>query len=249
MKKLFIVAVLISSSSFTFGQGTDEDYISEFIYGLNINTNGGFIGGVFFKTTKIVKPKVYRSLGIEIVGIKNNKEVRTQSVRTGNTFIPGKRNYLYSFRFQYGRDYVLFRKAPEEGVLVTATFAAGPSLGLQIPYHILYNFDGELRSEQYDPTVHTSFGDIFQAGGFLEGIGNTEFLFGAHIKAGISLDFGTFRNSITGVEAGFTLEVFHKTAELLAPVSFQSGGNLPEIPTNRSVFPGAYLSIFFGTRK
>lgn len=248
MKKLFLITIVVLYAPLIMAQGfdfSDEDYISEFIYGANINTNGGLIGGIFFKNTKIIKPKVYRSLGFEIVGIKNSKEIRTQSVRTGNTFIPGKRNYLYSIRFQYGRDYILFRKGPEEGVQVSAIFAAGPSIGLQIPYYILYNFDGEARSEQYDPNVHTDLNEILQAGGFLEGIGGTQFLFGGNIKAGLSLDFGTFRNSITGVEAGFTLEVFNKKAELLAPIAGFTG----EIPTNRSIFPGAYLSIFFGSRK
>lgn len=229
---------------------TDEDHISQFIYGININTNGGIIGGAYFRHSKIIKPKVYRTLGLEVVGIKNPKEVRIQSVVTGNSFIPGKRNYLYSFRFQYGRDYTLFRKGPEDGVQVTAIFAGGPSIGLQVPYYILYNFDGQARAVQYDPKVNTDINKILQAGGFLEGIGRTTFLYGANIRAAISLDFGAFRNSVTGIEAGFTLEAFNKKAELLGPLPQGTNtSNLPTIPTNKAIFPGAYIALFFGSRK
>lgn len=249
MKKIFFILLLfisihsVSSQDFS----TQEDYISEFIYGINLNTNGGLIGGFFIKSTKIIKPKVYRSIGLEIVGVKNTKEIRTQSIQTGNTFIPGKRNYLYSIRPLYGRDFILFRKAPEEGVHVTASFAIGPSIGLLVPYHILYNFGTEIRSEQYDPQIHDNFNNILGTGGFLEGIGDSEFLWGGYLKGGISLDFGAFRNSITGIEAGFYLEVFNREAELLGvpPIGFS-----PEIEVpNQSIFPGAYLNIFFGSRK
>lgn len=247
---LFIFFVWLSSFNLAQAQDfeVDEDYISEFIYGINLNTNGGLIGGIMFKSTKIIKPKVYRSLGLEIVGVKNRKEIRVQSVRTGNTFIPGKINYLYSFRPQYGRDYILFRKAPEEGVQVSANFAVGPSIGLLVPYHILYNFGANegARSEQYDPAVHNIGTEILGTGGFLDGLGDSEFLFGGHVKAGISLDFGAFRNSITGIEAGFYLEVFNRKADIL---DVPPGGD-PELEVpNRSAFPGAYINVFFGSRK
>lgn len=228
----------------------EEDYISEFIYGVNLNTNGGLIGGIMFKSNKIVKPKVYRSLGLEIVQVKNRKELRNQSTVTGNSFIPGKRNYLYSFRFQYGRDYILFRKAPEEGVQVSATFAAGPSVGVLVPYFILYQFQDGIRSEQYDPDVHVAFDRILGTGGFLEGIANSDIILGAHIKAGLSLDFGAFRNSITGIEAGFTFEFFNNRPEILVAPPDIRGGIPPDtqIP-NRQVFGAAFINIFFGTRK
>ncbi len=235
----------------------EEDYISEFIYGINLNTNGGLIGGIFLKGNKIIKPKWYRSLGLEIVHVKNNKENRVTSSSTGNSFIPGKRNYFYSFRFQYGRDIILFRKAPEEGVQVSAVFAAGPSVGILLPYIIIYEFNDNTRRqvfEQYDPNVHIDGGNILGTGSFLEGIGQSEFLFGAHVKAGLSLDFGAFRNSITGVEAGVVFELYNKEVEIMGPPPLISPGSQVNIPPNtdvpnRQFFPSLYLNIFFGSRK
>jgi hypothetical protein len=227
----------------------DEDYVKEFIYGINLNSNGGRIGGFILKGTKIVRPKVYRSLGLEIMGIKNPKEERFQSP-SGNTYIFGKKNYLFSIRPQYGRDIILFRKAPEEGVQVSANFAAGPSIGLEIPYYILYDYGrgstlfADLRAEAYDPVKHNNQNLIFGPGGFLQGLGESKILVGANAKIGLSLDFGAVRNSITGVEAGFTFEIFDRAPVLV--VSPKVGD--PPVK-NQQIFTATYLTFFFGTRK
>lgn len=251
MKYLPLFILVFFSSHLAYSQEPSgafeyEDHISEFIYGVNLNTNGGFIGGLMIKYSKIRKAKTYDTYGLEIVGIKNPKEVRLQNQITGNSFIFAKRNYFFSFRPQYGRDFILFRKSSDkgEGVQVSAVFAAGPSLGLQVPYHILYNYnldatkpDLGILSEQYDPEVHNNPILIEGTGGLFEGLGGTNLLFGINAKAGISLDFGAFRNSVTGVEAGFTFEAFDRAPEIMA------------FAPNEQVFTAAYLTIFFGTRK
>ncbi len=223
-----------------------EDYISELIYGINLNTNGGLIGGFMLKSTKIIKPKVYRSIGIEIVHVKSPKEIRITSPNTGNSFIYAKRNYLYSFRPQYGRDIILFRKAPEEGIQVSGIFAGGPSFGLVVPYYILYNSSSGIRSVQYDPNIHTSITDMLGPGNLLDGIGGSKIILGLHAKVGMSLDFGTFRNSISGVEVGVTVEGFGQTPELVANPDTSS--TALEAP-NKRIFTAFYVNIFFGTRK
>lgn len=238
-------------SSLEFGQAQDpeldEDYISEFIYGVNLNTNGGLLGGFMLKGTKIVKPKVYRSLGLELVGVKNPKEDRF-STPSGNSFIFGKKNYLYSLRMQYGRDIVLFGKAPEEGVQVSANFAAGPSLGFEVPYYVQYAYEGDLnqiRSEPYDPVKHEFIGYIYAPGGFLQGIGEAKIIPGINAKVGLSLDFGTFRNSISGAEVGFSFEAYTR-----APQIMTNPDNSSDLAVkNQQFFTAAYLTFFFGSRK
>lgn len=222
-----------------------EDYISEFIYGVNFNTNSGVPSGLMLKSTKIIKPKVYRSIGLELVHIKNPKELRFPSLATGSAFIYGKRNSLFSVRPQYGRDFILFRKAPEEGIQVSAIFAGGPSFGLLIPYYILYNFqNGGVQSVHYDPLVHNEFNRILGPGNLFDGLGETRILLGVHAKAGMSLDFGAFRNTITGVEIGVSFETFTQTPEIMvAP----NPGN-PPVPNTR-FFTAFYVNLFFGTRK
>ncbi len=37
---------------------------------------------------------------------------------------------------QYGRDLILFKKAPQQGVEIKAVFAIGPSIGVVAPYYV-----------------------------------------------------------------------------------------------------------------
>jgi hypothetical protein len=223
-----------------------EDHVKEFIYGVNINTNGGLIGGVFLKGNKIIKPKTYRSWGLEIVGVKHKKEIKLQGAN-GSTFVPGKLNHLIVIRPQYGRDYLIFRKAPEEGVQVSLSWATGPSIGWLIPYHIIYREQDKDVSVAFDPAVHVAYNNILGSGTIFEGIGESKFTFGAHAKAGISLDFSAFRNSITGIELGVNVEGFIEEPKIMTnPPSISVVGQ--EVK-NHQLFASLYLNFFFGMRK
>jgi hypothetical protein len=93
------------------------EYSSEFTWGINKNTSGGLIGGlVFKKARKLKNEKVLETFGLEIMNVKHPQEVKRNSIQTGNLFIYGKSNYLYALRLQYGRDIILFKKAPHQGV-------------------------------------------------------------------------------------------------------------------------------------
>src|SRR5882762_2024999 len=112
------------------------DYNSEFIWGINKNTSGGLIGGLVFKKGRKLSDKVVETFGLEVVNVKNPQEVRRSSNSTGNFFIYGKSNFLYAFRFQYGRDFILFKKAPQQGVEIKLVTAIGPTIGVVAPYYI-----------------------------------------------------------------------------------------------------------------
>ena len=120
--------LLIALSGALYGQSADSyDYNSEFTWGINKNSSGGLIGGFTFKKARRMNDWMLESFGIEIMNVKHPQEVRRSSNSTGNYFIYGKNNYLYAFRFQYGRDFILFRKASQQGVEVKAVTAIGPS--------------------------------------------------------------------------------------------------------------------------
>lgn len=224
----------------------DEIYSREFIYGVNFNTNGGLIGGLMFKLSALrntIKMRQYSTFGVEIVNVKHNKESRLNSF-TGNSYIFNKVNYLYVVRPTYGRDIILFRKAPDEGVQVSAVVAVGASIGIVKPYHVLYQNiqDQSITSVAFDPDIHDP-GQIVGAGNFLEGFQNSKIVPGINAKLGFSFDFGAFKNSVTGFEAGFHYEAFTQKIELLRNPSTVAPIN------NRQLFSSVYMTIFFGTRK
>ena len=241
LSSFFVLAfTLISSSVFAqFYNEEDDDllYRREFVYGLNFNTNGGLLGGVTFKHARVINKFMFHSFSLEIVNVKHPKETRYQNINTGSSYVAGKRNYLFMIRPQYGREIVLFQKAKEQGVQVNWITAVGPGIGLVAPYLIDYNYDRDLiRTEQYDPNVH-DISKILGTGRLTESIAKSKIQFGGSFKTSLSFEFGTFKNNVTGFEAGFMLDAFTKEIEIMSPSE------------NRSVYTSAFLTFFYGARK
>ncbi len=217
------------------------EYNSEFTWGINKNSAGGLIGGFTFKKSRKLNDRMLETFGLEIMNVKHPQEKRHTSVYTGNFFIFGKSNYLYAVRFQYGRDLILFTKAPQQGVEIKAVFAAGPSLGIVAPYYIEKSIDGGGFSfnsihEQYDPAIH-SYNDILGTGNLFEGIGDSKLQLGANLKAAINFELGFLKSQVTGFEVGVLVDSYFT--------------KIPLMPTaeNKSVFPTVFFTLFYGNRK
>ncbi len=117
------------------------EYNSEFTWGINKNSMGGLIGGFVFKKGRKLSDNILETYGLEIMNVKHPQEVRRSSVSTGNFFVYGKRNFLYAIRFQYGRDFILFKKASQQGVEIKAVTSVGPTFGIVAPYYIERSVD------------------------------------------------------------------------------------------------------------
>ncbi|MCC5920473.1 MAG: hypothetical protein JJU23_07310 [Cyclobacteriaceae bacterium] len=229
---LIIPEVLIAQEKDKF------DYGSEMTWGINKNTRGGLIGGATFKYSTAINARHYQTFGVEIMNITHPKEIRATSFLTGSRFVLGKSNYLYSIRPQYGREIVLFKKAAQQGIQVNAVFAAGPSLGLLAPYYINYAESGTRggRRVVQDPEIHSGE-RILGTTGIIRGIFESDVNLGVNLKAGLSFEFGVFKKSVTGFEAGFTLEAFPNEMVIMPTVQ------------NDAVFTAAYLTFFYGSRR
>lgn len=217
------------------------DYSSEFTWGINKNSSGGLIGGFVLKKAKKLNDRVLETYGLEIMNVKSSQEVRTNSVRTGNFFIYGKANYLYAFRLQYGRDIILFKKAPQQGVEIKAVLAAGPSIGVVAPYFIEItegNSVFQTKSEQYNPNNPSHiFNNILGTGGLFAGVWQSDIQMGVNTKAALNFELGTVKTQITGFEVGFLLDSYLKKVDLMPTA------------TNRAVFPTIFFTLFYGSRK
>jgi hypothetical protein len=233
-----VLLVLIAMYTSCYGQTLDSyEYQSEFVWGVNKNTSGGLIGGFVFKKSRKLNDRVLETFGLEIMNVKHPQEVRRNSV-TGNFFTYGKNNYLYAFRFQYGRDIILFKKAPQQGVEIKAVFAIGPSVGIVAPYYVEWAPDGGgffTVREQYRPEIPAEY--ILGPGRLFEGLGDSKIKMGANFKAALNFELGAFKSQVTGFEAGFLLDAYTSTIEM--------------VPTakNYSAFPTLFLTFFYGSRK
>lgn len=232
----FLIVIFVGCSEVSAQTVDSYEYQSEFIWGFNKNTSGGLLGGVIFKKGRKRTERMLETLGLELINLKHPQEVRVTSLSTGNYFIRGKLNYMYAIRLQYGRDLILFKKAPHQGVEIKASFAAGPTIGLQAPYYVEYgNGSGFTFRAPY--TSNIAIEQIVGSGRLFEGIGDSKIIPGINLKAAMNFELGTVKTQVTGFEAGFLVDAYAKTTELMA------------VSKNYSVFPTFFITLFYGTRK
>ncbi len=238
VQNIFTVLLLVAVSVATgFGQTQDSyEYQSEFTWGINKNTSGGLIGGFVFKKSRKLQERMLETYGLEIMNVKHPQEVRLNT-SYGNFFTYGKNNYLYSFRFQYGRDFILFKKAPQQGVEIKAIFAAGPSFGIVAPYYVEWTPDqGQFAfRQQWNPSIEAI--EILGPGRLFEGLGDSKLVVGANIKAALNFELGTFKSQVTGFEGGFLLDAYTHEIEMVPSAK------------NYSAYPTLFITFFYGTRK
>lgn len=234
-----LVAALLAVAPAVAQSEEDESFERETSYGINFNSNGGLIGGAFVRSSFYMSKNMYQFGGIEIVEIKHPKEERYLNY-VGEPFVYGKKNYFFVVRPHYGRELVLFRKAAESGVQVNALGAIGPSLGLLVPYYIDYSYDGttnDVRTVPYDETIHTNTDYILGSDTVFRGLGQTKFKPGLHARAGLSFEYGRYRESIAGIEVGVAVEYFPSTPVIIP------------LADNNNTFTSVYLNLFYGSRK
>lgn len=238
--KYTVFLFLMGFAQWSFAQREDAgdyEYDREVLFGVNKNTNGGLIGGVNLKFGFRVDEMNFQYFQLEMANVKNPREVRYPTV-LGNSYIFGKTNYLYAIRPQYGREIILFKKAPQQGVQISVLSGLGPSIGVVAPYFIEYALTrAESVREQYNPEIHQSSFNVLGPGRIFEGIGESELAIGGHLKAALVFEFGVFRSNVTGLELGYLLEGFTKEIELMPTIK------------NRQIYQSAYFTLFYGFRK
>lgn len=237
LKKIVFFVLFFSAALSVKGQDIqqyiDEEYKVENVFGISKTTNGGLISGLYFRHSNFLGGNNLSNWGIEMVNIKHPREAR-ETTFTGSSFVFGKSNYFVSIRPTYGRERILFKKAPQQGARITGLFAVGPAIGLEIPYFLEFS---QNTREQYDPnnSQHARPFIVGSTGPF-RGIGQTKFVFGAHAKASLTFETNSTKRRVFGIELGFTLDVYTREIEIMP------------LADNRSVYSAAFLAIYFGRR-
>jgi hypothetical protein len=222
---------------------TDDDinYSSVLTFGATTNTNSGLLGGfVVRKANRLANTLFgktqFRYLALEVVNVRHPKEVPIPS-GTGARFTPGKLNYLFMLRPQYGREIILSSRNGDEGIAINGILAAGLSLGIVKPYYVQYQVrPGVVKIEPYDPAKQ-SLESILGTGGFLQGLGESQIVPGINFKAALSFELSAFRSNLTGIEIGFLAEILSQKVTIMP------------FADNKNTFTSAYLTIYFGTKK
>lgn len=216
-------------------ESEDYEYTNEFVWGINKNTNGGLIGGFILKKSIRRSENQFHTFGLELMNVKHPKETRISNPLNGNSYIWGKENYLYSIRLQYGREQIIFKKAPFHGLQIHAILAGGPTIGLVAPYYI-QNSQGV--NEPFDPEKHVDFNSILGTGNILQGVGESDVVFGLNFKPALSFEFGAFKSNVSGIELGLMFEGFTEEINLV-----------PNAAENKQFFSSFFVTLFYGRRR
>lgn len=220
----------------------NDDYASVLAYGLTTNTNSGLIGGLVLRHAKqlpneLFGRKQYRYLGLEIVNVKHPKEVN-EPTNSGSRFVPGKQNYLFVIRPQYGREIVLSNRSADEGISIHGIVAVGPSIGVVKPYFLqLQSRPGQSQTIPYNPSSIPMGSSILGTGGIFQGLDQARIVPGINLKLALSFELSAFRSNSTGLEIGFLAEAFSEKIVIMA------------LAENRSFFTSGYVTLFFGNKK
>ncbi|WP_268123417.1 hypothetical protein [Roseivirga pacifica] len=239
MRKFALYALLLFVTTLSVNaqrspNDVDEAYEKENVFGIVKATSGGLISGIFYRHSKTLGPRDLSHIAFEAVNIKHPRESRVNTV-TGSSFVYGKSNYLVALRPMYGREKILFRKAPQQGARISGLVAVGPSIGMEIPYYVEL---GGSRKEQYDPNNQGhSPGFISGKAGPFRGIGESSFVLGGFAKASLTFETNSTKQKVFGFEVGFTVDAY--TREI----------NILPLADNQSVFTAAFLAIYFGKRR
>lgn len=249
VKSLFICFIFFGLNSLLFAQKQEryesedaqeqQDYEKEFTYGVNWNTNGGIIGGMNMKFAWQTKQNqlIYNLIGLEVVHVTHPKERLVAFNNFGGAFTYGKANNMFAIRPHLGREWVIFRKAEEEGIQVSGILAGGPTLAYLKPYYVLYG-DTIITAVpvKYRPSPDFDEGNIWGSAGFFRGFGEMTAHLGLHVKGSLNFEYSRIGSSVAGIEAGFMLEAY--TEKML----IVSGAE------NRSFFSSLFINIYFGVR-
>ena len=250
-----LLAALSGTASVARAQGLnsadDASYRKELVYGLNFNTRAGLIGGVVFRSSKVLSRDWLRFWSIEGVEVKHPKEVKDVTLY-GGTLTREKSNYFFVLRPSVGAQRVLFRKAAESGVQVNALGSAGPSIGLLMPYYVYYDYtvrdangrpvngtSEDYRAEQYNPDNQRQ---VVDRAPLFSGISGTKPTVGVHLRGALSFEYGRYRDAVAGVETGFLFEYFPSRPTILS--SYQA----TNAELNNTFYPSVYLTIYIGHR-
>ncbi len=242
ISKIFLICLIFLKTIEAKGQEYQafETYKSQIIAGVNLNTNAGLIGGLMVRYSRHISKNKYHYFGLEITNVKHPKE--TQSVTSsGSIYTPYKINTFIPIRLQYGREFLVFQPAEEEGVQVNLILAGGLSLGLLKAYTLEYDYGNNLtKIEQFDPDNTRG---IVGKGPFTSGFDQAKIIPGINLKAALSIEFAQNTGTVTGIEGGFLFETYTSKINMMAVSK-----NYEDQPASYSSFTSIFLNIFFGLR-
>lgn len=241
---LFLIAAI--AASWLHAQQTVYDetrilYKKELHGGAMIHGEGW---GLNFFHGKHRTAKSRRMLGVELVGMKHPKEIKTFNpyYEDARGYFYGKLNSLLLLRPTYGRKELLTDKLRKSGVEVNYVWGIGPSIAYLKPVYLQI---GKPRLpyetivvERYDPGEHYP-DDIFGRASWFKGFGEGALMLGGFARFGFNFEYAGNTSGIKALEVGASMDAFPAVVPIMAELDGVE---------NKQFFFAFYVSLQFGKK-
>ncbi|MBL7951326.1 MAG: hypothetical protein JNM62_06360 [Flavobacteriales bacterium] len=201
--------------------------------------------GLQFYHAKYNTARDRRLLGVEVVGMKHPKEVKSFNpyYEDSRGYFYGKANSLMIVRPTYGRKWQITDKIRRSGVEVNFIWGLGPSLGLLKPVYLQIGKPDRIPYEsivveRYDPAIH-DVQNIYGRATWFNGMGEMNLYTGAFAKVAFSFEYSGQVTGLKGIEVGATMDAYQKTLPIMAEL---------EGVNNKQFFFEFYLALQFGKK-
>jgi len=199
-------------------------------------TSDGYGGFIEIGRAQSVKRSLLFQL--DITEKKHPKEDKQQIFSNTAPEIFGKINFFYPVKLGVQQQFLLGNKGNKNGVAITANVGGGFIAGLQRPYMVEIEKNGELVYVKYDGTDSSEFFEPHIGGPTLgKGWKYLSVIPGFYLKPAVRFDYGKYNELVSAIEVGVTGEYYTKDVQHLIFVN------------GRKFFFSAYVSIMFGRRK
>ena len=185
-----------------------------------------------------------RMIGIEIVGMKHPKEIKSFNpyYEDARGYFYGKLNSVLLFRPTWGRKELITDKLRKRGVEVNYVWGIGPSIAMLKPVYLQIGKPSlpyeTIAVERYDPEVHYP-DDIFGRASWFKGIEESKFRVGGFARFGLNFEHSGSAAGIKALEVGGTIDAFPERLPIMADLDGVQ---------NKQVFLELYISVQFGKK-
>ena len=223
-------------------------YDQEFAVNLYLHTKGYGVGAIFGDLKTYYKTSFYH---VDLGMVKHPKEHRpdnqiNQFNVLSRPYVFGKKNSFFVLRAGKGEKRYLSEKARRKGIAMGYSYQIGPSIGMLKPYYLDIRTESgigsppEIESVKYseenaDRFLNPDFIDGYA--GFWKGLGETNFIFGGHIKGGAHFAWGAYDKYVKALEIGVLIDFYFQRIDIMV------------VEDNSPLFANLYLNLQFGKRK
>ncbi|RYD83065.1 MAG: hypothetical protein EOP53_01925 [Sphingobacteriales bacterium] len=229
---------------FAQGNTTSLLYEHETSYGFMAHTRGI---GASLQFTKHRSADNFRLLDFNFYSLKHPKEVKlpNPNIITSRAYVFGKLNNFYALKMNYGARRILADKYTTNAVRLNLNYSFGPVLGIVKPVYYdvkQYNPDQsggfqDTKKMKFDEENADMQENIVGTSGFMNGLGETKFMFGANIKTSLSFEWGHDDDRFYSLETGMMVDAFPKDVPIFAYIK------------NDQAFLNLFLTLSYGTRR